>query len=82
MCPQCGTSYLPKDSISDENFEPTSSPNSQTKIMTPKKDKKYFDQSGNEINDEQLLKDMANGMNVISYREVKSGEDKPQVVRK
>jgi len=42
---------------------------------------KYYDKQVNEINDEQLLKDMANGIHVISYNEVKSGE-KYHVVKK
>ena len=33
--------------------------------------KKYHDKQGNEINDEQLLKDMAIGKTVISYKEVR-----------
>jgi hypothetical protein len=53
----------------------------QTKIVQPKKKKKYFDEKGNEINDEQLLKDIARGVKVISYNEVKSGEEH-HVVRK
>jgi hypothetical protein len=35
---------------------------------------KYYDKQGNEINDEHLLKDIANGANVILYNENKSGE--------
>ncbi len=42
---------------------------------------KYYDKQGNEINDEQLLKDIANGMNVISYNEDKQGQES-YVVRK
>lgn len=75
-CPQCGTPYVPKDTISEENFEPTANAKSQTKIFIAKSRKKYFDKQGNEINDEQVLKDIANGMNVISYNEVKSGEER------
>jgi hypothetical protein len=80
-CPQCGTPYVPKDTISDENFRPSASPKKQTKIITTKRRKKYYDKQGNEINDEQLLKDIANGRTVISYTEVKSGEDKPHYYR-
>jgi hypothetical protein len=54
----------------------------QTKIITAKKKKKkYYDKQGSEINDEQLLKDMANGANVISYHEQKSGKER-HIVRK
>jgi len=50
--------------------------------MTPKSKKKYYDKQGNLINDEQLLKDIANGMNVISYNEQKSGEERHIVKKK
>jgi uncharacterized Zn finger protein (UPF0148 family) len=86
MCPQCGTTYLPKDTISEENFEPSASPKTQTRIMTPKKKKKHYDKQGNLVNDEQLLKDIASGKTVISYHEYKvegnSKEPKHHVVRK
>jgi hypothetical protein len=85
MCPLCGTSYLPKDTISEERFDASASPKSQTKIFTAKSKKKYYDKRGNEINDEQVLKDMANGMNIISYHEYKTEGDptKPKrVVRR
>jgi hypothetical protein len=75
MCPLCGTSYLPKDTISEENFEPTVNPKTQTKIFTTKSKKKYYDEKGNEINDEQLLKDMASGKTIISYHEYKMEGD-------
>lgn len=75
MCPQCGTTYLPKDTISEENFEPKFDSNNKTRIFTAKKKKKYYDKQGNEINDETLLNDIAQGSKVIYYNEVKSGED-------
>ena len=75
MCPLCGTSYLPKDTISEERFDPSATPKTQTRIFTPKKQKKYYDQSGNEINDETLLKDIARGANVIRYYEDKQGQE-------
>jgi hypothetical protein len=53
----------------------------KTVIISPKKKKKYYDRFGNEINDPTLLQDIAQGANVISYREVKSGQDKPHIVR-
>lgn len=82
MCPLCGTSYLPKDGISEERFDSSATPKTQTRIITSKKQKKYYDEKGNEINDEQLLKDIANGAHVISYNEYKHGEDKPVRVKK
>lgn len=85
-CPLCGTSYLPKDTLSEERFDPSATPKNQTKIIQPKKKKKYLDESGNEINDAQLLKDIANGAHVISYHEYKVEGDpkkpKRHVVRK
>jgi hypothetical protein len=81
MCPLCGTSYQPNDTISEERFEAGHGPISQTKIVTPKKKKKYYDEKGNKINDQQLLKDIANGARVISYHEQKSGKER-HVVRK
>jgi hypothetical protein len=80
-CTQCGTSYLPKDTVTEENFDPTATPNQQTKIISAKKSKKHYDKQGNEINDETLLKDIARGVNVIKYHEQKSGKER-HVVRK
>jgi len=77
FCPLCGTNYVEKDTATDETIQSMFGPTSQqSKIIQAKKQKKYFDQSGNEINDEQLLKDIAQGKHVISYNEYKSGEDK------
>jgi hypothetical protein len=46
----------------------------------------HYDQQGNLINDEQLLKDISRGLKVISYREDKVEGDprkpKRHVVRK
>jgi hypothetical protein len=39
------------------------------------KKKKYDDKQRNEINDEQLLKDIANGANVLRYFEDKQGQE-------
>jgi hypothetical protein len=41
--------------------------------MAAKQKKKYYDQKGNEINDETLLLDIAIGDTIIFYREEKSG---------
>jgi uncharacterized Zn finger protein (UPF0148 family) len=87
FCPICGTSYLPKYTTTEENFDPTASPNQQTKIISAKKkNKKFYDKQGNLINDEQLLKDIANGKVAISYNECKVEGDpkkpKRHVIRK
>lgn len=82
-CPQCGTPYLPKDTISEERFEAGHGPTNQTKIITGnKKKKRYLDESGNEITDPSLINDMMRGIHVIRYHEIKSGEDKPVRVKK
>lgn len=80
-CTQCGTPYVLKDTISEERFEAGHGPKTQTRIFTVKKAKKYYDQKGNEINDEQLLKDIANGAHVISYHEQESGKERHVVQR-
>jgi hypothetical protein len=67
FCPLCGTTYLPKDTATDENFDPKFDSKTQTKIFQVRKQKKYYDKQGNLINDETLLKDLANGKVVISY---------------
>jgi hypothetical protein len=74
-CPICGTPYVPKDTISDENFEPTSGPKNQGRIVTAKIRKKKYDSEGHEINDEQLPKDIARGVKVISDTETKGGKE-------
>lgn len=82
-CPLCGTNYVEKDTATDERIQSMFGPTSQqSKIVQAKKQKKYFDQSGNEINDEQLQKDMAQGAHVISYQEFKMGEDKPIIKKR
>jgi len=80
FCPLCGTTYLEKDTATEERIKAKHT-NQQTKIVQAKKKKKYYDSKGNEINDEQLLKDMASGIHVISYNEQKSGKER-HVVRK
>jgi uncharacterized Zn finger protein (UPF0148 family) len=75
-CPICGTSpYQEKDTLTDEAMKAKHT-KQQTKIVQAKKKKKYYDKQGNKINDETLLKDIARGANVISYNEVKSGEER------
>ena len=68
FCPSCGTSYLPKDSAPDDVYQSRFGPQ-QTRIITPKKQKRYYDKQGNEITDETLIQDIQNGANVIHYRE-------------
>jgi hypothetical protein len=75
-CPMCGTTYLEKDASTEESVKAKFNPKQQTAIITPKKKKKYYDEKGNEINDSQVLKDIAHGAHVISYSEVKSGKER------
>src|ERR671918_2999208 len=77
QCPQCGTIYSEKDTIAEERFIPKSNPRTKPQIILAKnKNKKHYDKAGNEINDETLLQDIANGSHVIYYNEVKLGEDR------
>jgi len=80
-CPKCGTPYPENEALKDEKMKGKFS--KQTKIISAKKKKKYYDKQGNEINDETLLKDIARGATVYSYHEEKSGkEEKRHIVRK
>ena len=67
--------YAEKDTAKDERFIPESGPQSKTRIITGKMKKKYYDQSGNVITDEDLIADIQRGATVISYKEEKSGEE-------
>ena len=69
FCPQCGMSYLPKDSVPEDQYVSRFGPQ-QTRIITAKKQKKYYDKSGNEITDPDLIQEIMRGANVIHYREI------------
>jgi hypothetical protein len=59
-----------EDTTSEERFEADSGPKSKTKIISPKKKKKkYYDNQGNEITDETLLRDVARGATGYRYHE-------------
>jgi len=73
-CPMCGTKYLEKETSPDEKIKPKHT-NQTPKIVQAKKKKKQYDSEGHEINDEQLLKDIAKGAKAISYHEYISGEE-------
>jgi len=55
---------------------------SSTRIIQGKKQKKYYDDSGNEITDETLINDVKRGAHVISYQETKSGNDKTVIKKR
>jgi DNA-directed RNA polymerase subunit M/transcription elongation factor TFIIS len=78
ICVKCGYeySYLENEAPAEEHFEPEHNKSNQTKIISAKKNKKYYDKQGNEITDETLIQDIQRGANVISYKEEKHGEDK------
>ena len=83
LCPECGTNYLAQDTASDERINSMFGPGSnQTKIIQGKKQKKYYDDSGNEITDETLIQDVKRGAHVISYQEIKQGEDKTVIKKR
>jgi len=74
MCFTCGYSVLAEEAPNDENIS-IKHDKQQTRIVSGKGKKRYYDKSGNEINDEQLIQDIQQGAHVISYHEQKQGED-------
>lgn len=81
-CPQCGTTYPEKDTATEETMKPKHTKQT-TKIISPKKQKKYYDKQGIEITDEALIADIQRGATVYRYHEEKSGEEKKRhIVRK
>ncbi len=91
MCPNCG--YECKDPDYIDEWNPTGEDNiegirkgkfhpSGTKIISGKKQKKYYSENGEEITDPTLIQDLLQGKTIVSYHEEKSGEDKPVTVKK
>jgi hypothetical protein len=76
LCPDCGTRYPLKDTVTEQNVQsnilPTNS-NSGTKIISGKKKRKHYDSFGSLIPEDDLdiQKDIARGCKIISYREDK-----------
>ena len=83
-CCECGgIGYKQDEGLADEQIHSKFGPSSnKTKIVQPKRKKKYYDDNGTEINDPTLIQDIKQGKTVVYYNEQKSGEDKPHVVRK
>jgi len=54
---------------------------SKTKVISGKKKSKFYDDNGNEVNDEPLLRNILQGVKVIVYHEDIQGEEY-HVVRK
>lgn len=76
LCTKCGYRYLKEEVPTTEKIE-LKHQKKKSGIISRKKKKKYYSKNGVEINDETLLKDIANGADVIFYNEKKSGENKP-----
>lgn len=70
FCPECGNSFLPNETTPEGTYQSKFGPQ-QSKIITAKKKKKYYDKQGNEINDPDLIQEIEQGANVISYKEYK-----------
>ncbi|HEU4469207.1 MAG TPA: hypothetical protein VFR61_09265 [Nitrososphaeraceae archaeon] len=67
-CPTCGYTYK-KEEVPNEEGVTIKHNKQQTAIISGKGKRKYYDKSGNEINDPDLIQDIQQGANVISYRE-------------
>ena len=76
QCPECGTPYLEKDAETEEQIKGKHR-KQQSRIVQPKKKKKYYDKQGNEITDPDLIQDIKQGKTVVYYKEEKL-EDKQQ----
>lgn len=83
ICPDCGCRWAEKGApaLTDEAIAGVHK-KQQTKIVQGTKKKKFFSKQGDLITDETLIQDVLQGKNVISYKETKSGSDKPVVVKK
>jgi hypothetical protein len=68
MCGKCGFVYTEQEAPSDEGVS-IKHKQQQTKIISGKGKRKYYDRQGTEINDPDLIQDIEQGANVISYRE-------------
>jgi hypothetical protein len=71
FCPQCGSEWKKEDTVAAQNIESKFGINNQTKIVSAKKKRKFYDKHGNEITDPELIQEMQGGHTVISYQEKK-----------
>lgn len=76
MCPTCGTSYSQNEAPTEEGIKGKFSGKQETRIISARSRKKYYDKQGNEINDPDLIDEIQRGADVISYHEEKQGENK------
>lgn len=74
LCPKCGYTYKKEETVNEQAIE-SQHQKQQTRIVSGKGKRKYYDKSGNEINDPDLIQDIQQGANVISYHEEKHAED-------
>jgi len=83
FCPECGSEFKIEDTVAEEKISSMFGPgSSKPTIIQGKKKKRYFDDSGNEINDQTLINDIQRAVHVIRYHEEKSGEERVSVKRK
>jgi hypothetical protein len=75
MCPKCGMRYSENEpTATEEGIEPKHGAQ-ETRIITAKSSKKYYDNFGNLINDPDLIAEAQKGNTIISYSETKEGQD-------
>ena len=72
-CPTCGYTYKKEEAINEDTIQPQHA-KQQTTIISGKRNKKYYDKSGNLITDPDLIAEIQKGATVISYHE-EGGED-------
>jgi hypothetical protein len=70
MCFSCGYSILAQDAPNEEGIA-IKHEKGKTTIVSRKRNKKFYDDNGNEINDPDLIQQIQQGAHVISYHEQK-----------
>ena len=58
MCPRCGCSYSENEAPSEEGIKGKFSGKTETRIITARNTKKYYDKQGNLITDPDLIADI------------------------
>lgn len=83
MCPRCGSPYTENEAPTEEGIKGKFSGKQETRIISAKnKNKKYYDQSGNIINDPDLIAEIQKGANVISYHEELPADSNQQAFKR
>lgn len=80
-CPTCGYIYTKEDAPNEECVKIKHEQN-QTRIVSGRSKRKYHDKQGNEINDEQLIQDIQQGANIISYHEELPADSNQQAFKR